>query len=390
MGLRLMRILLMADTSPNPDSGAAGTEYQTMLALRRLGHEVDPVWANDLPHRIRHGNLHYLAELPFAYRRLMLERLRLHTYDVVHVNQPHGYLAARAIAGKSTLPVFVHRSHGLEPRVREVLRPWQVRYAGKRPLLKRAASRLMEGLLEINNRGIARYADGHIVSASLCGEFLQQHWKVPGERIAIISQAPPKLFQETASLAIDGDRLHRLLYVGQYAFVKAPMILAAVFERILASQPEATLTWVCDARHHAEVALLLSDEARKRVTFLNWVPQEKLLEIYDSHGVFLFPSFFEGFGKAFIEAMARGLVVIASEEGGAKDIISHGKNGLLTPVGDVAAMAVAYSDVVANPVLAQEIGLNARQTAMRHTWDRVAEETVDFYRRLIERRNMRA
>ena len=54
-----LKILMMADLPPNADSGAAGTEYQTMEALRRLGHEVDAVWADSLPHRIGHGNLHY-------------------------------------------------------------------------------------------------------------------------------------------------------------------------------------------------------------------------------------------------------------------------------------------------------------------------------------------
>lgn len=385
-----MRVLFMADTPPNPDSGAAGTEYQTVLALRRLGHEVDTVWADDLPHRIRHGNLHYLLELPFAYRDCMLERMKLHAYDVVHVNQPHGYMAARAVAGKKTHPVFVHRSHGLEPRVREVLRPWQARYASKRPLLKRTASKLMESLLEINNREIARHADGHIVSASLCGDFLRQRYGVPNERIAIIPQAPPKLFQDTSVSPMEGHRLNRLLYVGQFAFVKAPMILAAAFEQILARHPESTLTWVCDARHHAEAAMLLSSQARARVTFMDWVPQERLLEIYDAHGVFLFPSFFEGFGKAFLEAMARGLVVIASEEGGAKDIIEHGGNGLLVPVGDAEAVARACVDVLSHPAMGQELGFNARQTALQYTWDRVGTETADFYRRLIEIKSLQA
>jgi glycosyltransferase involved in cell wall biosynthesis len=378
-----MRILMMADTPPNPDSGAAGTEYQTMLALRRLGHEVDAMWADDLPHRVRHGNLHYLLELPFGYRKCMNERLRGHDYDVVHVNQPHGYLAARALVDGRFSPVFVHRSHGFEPRVRDALRPWQARNSDKRPLLKRAASRLMETLLEINNLGIARYADGHIFSSRLCGDFLHRRYGVARDRIAVITQAPPGIFQEAPVRPIDGARLKRLLYIGQFAFVKGPMILAEAFERVLAANPGATLTWVCDAKHHGQAAALLSSRARERVRFLDWVAQDRLLEIYDDHGVFLFPSFFEGFGKAFLEAMARGLVVIASAEGGARDIIEHGRNGMLVPVGDAAAMAGACSGVLSSPALARELGLQARRIALQYTWDRVAEETADFYRRLI-------
>ncbi len=379
-----MRILLMADTPPNPDSGAAGTEFQTVLAMRRLGHEVDVVWADELSHRIRHGNLHYLLELPRSYRKLMLEKMRSKSYDVVHVNQPHGYLAAKALRKQHKSTVFVHRSHGFEPRARDVLRGWQRIYAKKRSLSGRVASKAMETMLEMNNSGIVHNADGHIVSASLCADFLSRQYKVARERIAVIPQAPPKLYQEIPLPKFDAARLNSLLYVGQLAFFKAPMILAAAFERILESNPEATLTWVCDARHHSEASMLLNEHARSRIKFMDWVPQDQLIGIYDRHGVFLFPSFFEGFGKAFLEAMSRGLVVISSEEGGAKDLISSSDNGYLAAAGDVEAIVEAYSQVHTNPMLAEKLSLNARETAMTYTWDRVATETVDFYNRLLE------
>src|SRR5687767_2836556 len=39
-----LRILMMADTPADPNRGAAGTEMQTVRALRALGHEVDDIW----------------------------------------------------------------------------------------------------------------------------------------------------------------------------------------------------------------------------------------------------------------------------------------------------------------------------------------------------------
>lgn len=382
-----MHVLLMADTPPNPDSGAAGTEFQTVLAMRRLGNEVDVVWADELSHRIHHGNLRYLLELPLAYRKTMLKKMSLKTYDVVHVNQPHGYLAALTLRRMNTSTVFVHRSHGFEPRVKDVLRDWQRKYAKERSLPGRLASKAMEHMLEMNNSGIARYADGHIVSASLCADYLTSQYRVVVEQIAVIPQAPPMLYQRVPLPEYDVNRLNRLLYVGQFAFVKAPMILAAAFEQILSSNPAATLTWVCDARHHSEASLLLNEHARSRIRFMDWVPQDQLIGIYDQHGVFLFPSFFEGFGKAFLEAMSRGLVVIASEEGGAKDMISPSHNGYLTAVGDIEAIVDAYSEIHSNPFLAEKLSFNARETAMAYTWDRVAAETIGFYKRLREIKN---
>lgn len=377
-----MRILLMTDTPENPDSGAGGTEYQTAAGLRGLGHEVDSIWADQLPRRLKHGNLHYLLELPFTYRARMLEQLRHRRYDVVHVNQPHGYLAAHAARRLATRPVFVHRSHGFEPRAKAALYAWR-QLESQKPFFRTASSWAMASLLDFNNRAIVRHADGHLVSAELCAAFLHERCGVPPARIAVVPQAPPSSYQELPAPAFDESRLDRILYVGQLAFFKAPMILAEAFEQVLAQRPQASLTWVCAASQHRDAAALLGPLGRERVTFVDWVAQRQLMDIYDDHGVFLFPSFFEGFGKAFLEAMSRGLVVVASREGGARDLIEQGENGLLVPVGDASAMAQACLAIQCGGVDARQVGANARRTALLHTWQRVAEQTAAFYCRLI-------
>src|SRR2546422_10188317 len=113
----LMKILFMANVSPSPNSGAAGTEFQTAKALRELGHTVDDVWTDELSHHLGHFNLYNLLELPLSYRKALRRQLQSRKYDVVHVNQPHGYLAAKALRTLDTQAIFVHRSHGLEGRV---------------------------------------------------------------------------------------------------------------------------------------------------------------------------------------------------------------------------------------------------------------------------------
>ena len=92
---RPLRILVGADVPPDPNAGAAGTVWQMNQALRKRGHVVDEIWDRDLGRRIRHGNLHYLLELPHAYARAVRERLAKASYDVIELNQPHAYLAAR-------------------------------------------------------------------------------------------------------------------------------------------------------------------------------------------------------------------------------------------------------------------------------------------------------
>jgi hypothetical protein len=66
---RPLRLLLVADVAPNPDSGAAGTDLAIASELERQGHEVVAVWEDRIRHRIRHWNLHHLLEQPRVARR---------------------------------------------------------------------------------------------------------------------------------------------------------------------------------------------------------------------------------------------------------------------------------------------------------------------------------
>jgi len=385
-----MRVLFIADLPEETNSGAAGTELQTIDAMRRLGVSVETAWSDSLPHKINNWNLHYLLELPFGYRKLMLGRIRREKYDVIHVNQPHGYLAAKALPRSNGKPVFIHRSHGFEMRAERDLQPWRRQYdQDHRSATRKLISRAVNIALTHNYRGIARYADGHIVSASQCRDFLREQLRVPMERIAVIPQAAPNLFLEQPSVPMTAARLRRVLHVGQLAFFKAPMITSAAIRELAAADVELEFTWVCSKEHHTTAAALLPAETRARVRFLDWMPQEELCRVYDEHGVFLFPSFFEGFGKVFLEAMSRGLCVVAADNGGARDLISEGVDGILATTGDVKAIVNACLRLLRDPQTAARMSEAAAITARAYTWDRVARETIAFYEDRIEAKTKR-
>ncbi len=374
-----MNILMMADVPPDPNRGAAGTEMQTARALREAGHDVDTLWSPDLGRRIQHGNLHMLLELPRAYERAALRALEAKRYDVLHVNQPHGFRAARAVHRRHPGVAFVHRSHGFELHVEEALAPWRTKYGvEERSRARVAASRVLGPLLERHSHLIAREADGHVVSSTRDAAFLAR-LGVPRERIAVIPQAPPDDYLRTSAPPMTRERFARVLYVGQYAFVKAPLIVAAAIERL-----PMRATWVCDRAHHPQVREMLSDEANARLDLLHWTSQDELRAIYDAHGFFLFPSFFEGFGKAFLEAMSRGCVVIASDVGGMHDVVRHGVNGALVPPGDAEAVADAVRAIDFDR--ASRMSVAAAETARAYTWERVARELAAFYAHLADRR----
>ena len=165
------------------------------------------------------------------------------------------------------------------------------------------------------------------------------------------------------------------------------MVLARAVERILTALPRATMTWVCDKQHHGEARRLIQNESvAGRVSFLEWQNQSELMEeVYDEHGIFLFPSFFEGFGKAFLEAMSRGLVVVGSNNGGMKDVIKDGQSGFLIETGDWRQMADLAIKAVESPELSVRIAAEGRRASLSYSWKRVATETASFYEFLVDR-----
>jgi glycosyltransferase involved in cell wall biosynthesis len=379
-----LRILTLADTPPDVNSGAAGTEVQTIEMLRALGHHVDTVWHDEMPHRIRHGNLHILLELPRAYERATAQALARGEYDVIHANQPHGYRAARLVHRIAPRTLFVHRSHGFEPHAEETLRKWRQRFGNdERSLARRLASLAVEPLLARHSSLIAAEADAHNLLCTGDARFLEQRFGVDPAKIAVIPLAPPESYRSTSAPPMTADRLRSVLHVAQFDFFKAPMITAAAMNRLAAARADLRFVWVCARAHHDQVRALLSEDVRRRIEMLHWREQDDLREVYDRCGVFLFPSFFEGFGKTFLEAMARGLCVVAADAGGMRDVIRNGIDGLLVPPGDAEALTDAADALIGDLQSATTMSEAAARRAREYSWERVARETAGFYRRRL-------
>ena len=380
-----LRILFAADVPEDPNSGAAGTEFQTIEALRRRGHEVETIWAGDLGRRIGHGNLHYLLELPSAYRRVIAERCKRTAFDVLHVNQGHGYAAAREHLQRGRPGVFVCRSHGLDDHMERCLAPWRERL-GIGPIRgpRAVVSRLLNHLLQRHDRLAYRYAAGVLVSSSHDADYLVQEMRVPPQRVGRVAQAPAPVFCNTPAAPMTLGRLDRLLHVGGFAYFKGVHAVGRAASVLLRQDRALRLTWVCRQDEHEQARALLAPDVQPQVEFVAWVTQERLVDIFDRHGIFLVPSLFEGFGKVFLEAMARGLCVIGTPTGGMKDIIEHDRNGVMVGFHEPDGIVAAVRALRATPERSVALADTAACCARQYSWDRVGLETEAFYRQLKE------
>ncbi|MDF2093368.1 glycosyltransferase family 4 protein [Knoellia sp. 3-2P3] len=76
------------------------------------------------------------------------------------------------------------------------------------------------------------------------------------------------------------------------------------------------------------------------------------------------------------EYLAAGLPVVASRSGQLSQLLADGVDGLLTPAGDVVALAAAIARLRSEPELRVRLGRAARHTAQRHTWEAVVDASL--------------
>lgn len=123
------------------------------------------------------------------------------------------------------------------------------------------------------------------------------------------------------------------------------------------------------------------------VTFLGGLDEGELDRAYREHDLFVLPSQYEGFGMVYLEAMARGLPVIAGDAGGARTIVRHGTNGYLTKAGSAAGVAQLLAAIMERPEELRRLSRGALETARRHpTWEESFAPAEEFLRRLATER----
>jgi glycosyltransferase involved in cell wall biosynthesis len=81
------------------------------------------------------------------------------------------------------------------------------------------------------------------------------------------------------------------------------------------------------------------DAALQKYRYIPSLPHHEILKEMDRHDVFVFPSLFEGFGLVILEAMARGIPVIATTHTAGPDVITDGEDGYIIPVRSSQAIA---------------------------------------------------
>lgn len=137
--------------------------------------------------------------------------------------------------------------------------------------------------------------------------------------------------------------------------------------RAVGAVPEASrprLVWVdyqCyDGRYRNEVTEL-AKSLKVQFEIKQMVCDNDLVSLLSRSIAMLYTSRLEPFGLAPLEANACGVPVVAVAEGGVRETIEHGRNGLLVPTAEPDDLASALVMILSNPSFAREMRSSARE-----------------------------
>jgi glycosyltransferase involved in cell wall biosynthesis len=204
-----------------------------------------------------------------------------------------------------------------------------------------------------------------IIASGLTREYIER-CRVPGRsnpipQIGIVGRIAPwkgqDVFLEAAALLL------REGFPAHFRIVGSPMFGEEAFERQL-----------------RELATKLG--IQEHVEFLGFSDVPAILRSLD---VLVHASKVpEPFGQVIIEGLAAELPVIATDGGGAREIIENGRTGLLVPLGDAPALAQALCQLLSQPELARCLAAAGRQHVLEHfTVEKSARCSEALYERLL-------
>jgi glycosyltransferase involved in cell wall biosynthesis len=351
------------DPKAKPDPLVHVLNRDTHSLLAKVMWRVRPeMWL----HR-SHGTA-LLAEV----RRLHRER----TIDLIEMEESFGW--PRYLAGRCPVPLIV-RLHG----------PW---------FLNGTANGAVEDAEFARREGWERQAiegaDAITAPSHHVLDSVRRRYglELPGAEVIPNPVEPVPAADRWNLQACDRNRI---VFVGRFDRHKGGDTMIEAFARIARQRPDVHLDFIGPDRGCLEpdgrkisieqyLREKLGDTERTRLKYHGFLPVPAAAELRKRALVTVAPSRYETFGIATAEAMMAGCPLVVCAAGALTELIQDGQNGLTAAPGDAGDLADKVLALLNDPHRAAALGQRAAaDAAERYAPDRVARQTIEFYRRVL-------
>lgn len=362
-----LRIAVVIQT-PKDEQSAVYIGYQSLAsALEALHHSVAIVAPSDFPVVRRFSGRWTPLVYPIAIASWL--RARRDEFDLVLFHSYAGWLATAVTRGR---PPALVMFHGVEPLYHRELRAEMERSRSSLSLRYRALQELlMPLLLTIACRTAADVA---CLNRSEAEYLKSRNWTANGRGHVLAHGVPPEFF-----VAARAPRpIQTLLFVGQWLPMKGVRYLKDAATALLGADPSLRLVCAGTLIDERDVQSEFPTDLRDRIRVVPRIDQAGLAQLYREADAFIFPSLYEGFSRAIVEAMASRLPIVCTEVGVAGDALRNEESALIVPKRDADAVVRAINRLRSDPALANRLASAAAEVAHDYTAASVSQRTMNF------------
>jgi glycogen synthase len=181
-----------------------------------------------------------------------------------------------------------------------------------------------------------------------------------------------------------GDKL--VFFVGRLVYEKGVQTVIEAMPLVLEKVPGVTFVVAGTGPHLNQLKSMTRDLGlEEKVRFTGHVDFDDLCAFYNCADLTVVPSLYEPFGMVVLESMAVDTPTIVADTGGLKEIVVHEETGLKFEPGNPGSLALAMLRVLTDSRLSSRLTADARSyMGDRYSWDRIAESTVEVYRKTVQ------
>jgi len=282
----------------------------------------------------------------FLYASLISRIRKLHQsrrIDLIHSHAalPSG-LAAVLISRELKIPCVV-TVHGLDAFFDQQVRGYPGRWCKRvAQFVYRSASRVI------------------CISEKVCAE-VAAGTSVPVKTCVIYNGVDPKMFSPEASESLP----ETVLSVGNLIPIKGHELLLRALASVLPRYPYVSCEIIGDGSERQRLTTLAKEcNVAGKVRFLGRQDRRQVREAMRRCALFALPSWYEGLGCVYLEAMSSEKPVIACRGQGIAEVIQHGNNGWLVGPNNLQELIQALATLLENLSLRRRLGEAARRTVV--------------------------
>jgi glycosyltransferase involved in cell wall biosynthesis len=372
-----MKILLTIHHELDPNAGAPGVTWQLGQQYQMLGHDVQFYSFDNLPPEIV-GKVKPVV-FPWFVATHISKLIKQQNIDVVDASTGDAWAWIKMFKNSTkNSPVLVTRVHGLEHTSH--LQNLEESQRGKLNLSWRyglygGGFRLWEVKTSLRYSDLVLQLNRHDLDYAI------EKLGVKSERSLLVDNGISEAFFNIPfePTPVSKDLPICIAQIGTYLPRKGTKYSVPALNAILARYPQVKVSFLGTGVSEADVHADFEQSVRNRIQVIPFYSHEQLPTLLKGHQIKLFPTLFEGFSVAIIEAMACGLAPVTTSIAAPETLIRDSDNAIIIPPRDYQAIEQALERLVLDRPYLEKLRRHAHATAQLYSWARIARDTLAMY-----------